>query len=135
MPISDMSPDIADQMAKSVVRGYLVGVFFGSRAMVLLPIPIGIAMFVFTPSYTGLLVHSGAAGFAILLLTFVVIACGYALTEVAIRMWHKGRIALGTLVAVASLLFCAFPSLWLVLLGPAIIVIIQKPQSTASPGR
>jgi len=134
MPISDMSPDIADQMAKSVVRGYLVGVFFGSRAMgllpipMLLPIPIGIAMFVFTPSYTGLLVHSGAAGFAILLLTFVVIACGYALTEVAIRMWHKGRIALGTLVAVASLLFCAFPALWLVLLGPAIVVIIQKPQ-------
>ena len=114
-------------MAKSLVHGYLVGVFYGSRAMVLLPIPIGIAMFVFAPSYTGVLVRS-AVGFVALLLAVAVMACGYALTEVAIRMWRKGRVGLGALVAVASLVFLAFPALWLVLLGPALVILIQRPQ-------
>jgi drug/metabolite transporter (DMT)-like permease len=95
--------------------------------MVLLPIPIGIAMFVFAPSYSGVLIRS-AVGFVVLLLAVVVMACGYALTEVAIRMWHRGKVGVGTLVAVASLVFCAFPALWLVLLGPAVVILIQKPQ-------
>src|SRR5438445_10965462 len=119
--------DLGARMAKSLVRGYLIGAFYGSRAMVLLPIPIGIAMFVFAPSYTGALVRS-AVGFVVLLLAVVVMACGYALTEIAIRMWHKGRVGVGALVAVASLVFCAFPALWLVLLGPALVILIQKPQ-------
>lgn len=95
--------------------------------MVLLPIPIGIAMFLFAPSYAGALVRS-AVGFMVLLLAAVVMACGYALTEVAIRMWHRGRVGVGALVGVASLVFCAFPALWLVLLGPALVIVIEKPQ-------
>jgi len=114
-------------MAQSLVRGYLVGVFYGSRAMVLFPIPIGIAMFVFAPSYAGVLVRS-VVGFGVLLLAVVLMACGYGLSEVAIRMWHKGRVGAGALVAVASLVFCAFPALWLVLIGPALVILIQKPQ-------
>jgi len=106
-------------------RGYMKGVLLGIRLLPLIPIPIGIAMFVFTPSYTMPMVHSGL-GIAMLGLALGLVAAGYALSGVATRFLRTRRLGVGLLLAVVSVFFCTFPALWLVLLGPAVLILIQQ---------
>ena len=117
---SDLGTSIA-----LIGRGYLTGLYLGIRLLPLLPIPVGIAMFVFIPSYATPMVHN-AVGIVMLVLALGLVAGGYALSAVAIGFFRTRRIAVGLLLAVVSLLFCAFPALWLVLLGPAVVIVLQK---------
>ena len=82
-------------------------------------------MFVFTPSYTMPMVHSGL-GIAMLGLALGLVAAGYALSGVATRFLRTRRLGVGLLLAVVSVFFCTFPALWLVLLGPAVLILIQQ---------
>jgi hypothetical protein len=106
-------------------RGYMKGVLIGIRLLPLIPIPIGIAMFAFTPSYTMPMVHSGL-GIAMLVLALGLVAGGFALSRVATRFLSTRRLGVGLLLAVVSVFFCTFPALWLVLIGPALVILIQK---------
>jgi uncharacterized transporter YbjL len=101
------------------------GVLFGIRLVPLIPLPVAIAMFVFIPSYTTPMVRSGL-GIAMLVLALGLIAGGYALSGVAARFLRTHRLGVGLLLAVVSVLFCTFPALWLVLIGPALLIVIQK---------
>jgi hypothetical protein len=106
-------------------RGYMKGVLIGIRLLSLIPIPIGIAMFAFTPSYTMPMVHSGL-GIAMLVLALGLVAGGFALSGVATRFLRTRRLGVGLLLAVVSVFFCTFPALWFVLIGPALVILIQK---------
>jgi hypothetical protein len=103
----------------------LVRAFMALRLLALIPIPIAVAMFVFTPTYTRPMVGSGL-GIAILVLTLGFVAGGYALSAAAVRFVRSRRIGVGLLLAIVSVFFCTFPALWLVLIGPAAVILIQK---------
>jgi hypothetical protein len=103
----------------------LVRAFMALRLLALIPIPIAVAMFVFAPTYTRPMVGSGL-GIAILVLAVGFVAGGYALTAAAVRFVRSRRIGVGLLLALVSVFFCTFPALWLVLIGPAAVILIQK---------
>ena len=100
------------------------GVFLGLRLVSLLPIPVGIAMLVFTPTY---MIHT-ALGIALLVLGLGFAAGGYGLSAVAIGFLRARRLGIGVLLAFVSVFFCTFPALWLVLLGPAVPLLLKPAQ-------
>jgi hypothetical protein len=99
------------------------GLAIGARLAALVPIPIGIAMFAFAPNYTTELVGS-PIGWLLLLLAIAFTAGGYAANELAIRLSRKGNLPIGTALIAASTVFLTFPALWLVLIGPAVVIYI-----------
>jgi hypothetical protein len=103
-------------------------VFFAIRLFAFAPVPICIALFVFTPGYTMPMIHS-ALGIAMLVLAGGFVAGAYALSSVAIKFLRTRRMAVGLLLYAVSVLFCTFPALWLVFLGPAVLTLIQKQPS------
>jgi hypothetical protein len=102
-------------------------VIFALRLSALLPIPAGILMAVFTPNYTLQLVRS-VPGIVVLVVALGFTAGGYVVSAVAARFVRGGRILLGLVLSLTSLVFCTFPALWLVFLGPAVLIFIQKTQ-------
>jgi len=81
-------------------------------------------MFVFTPVYTSVLFQQ-ALGIVILLLEVLFTAGGYFVSGLAIELFKRRRTGLGVLLAIGSLVLCTFPALWLVLLGPAALILMR----------
>jgi len=63
----------------------------------------------------------GLLGFGV-----VVIAAGYAATYLAVRLLRAGRPIAVVLVVLATTFLCAFPALWVVLLGPALLILMSS---------
>jgi hypothetical protein len=63
-------------------------------------------------------------GIGLLAFGLVVIAAGYAATYLAVRLLRAGRPIAVVLVVVATTFLCAFPALWVVLLGPALLILM-----------
>ena len=91
-----------------------------------IPIAIGIAMFVITPSYTAELLRS-PIGWLLLALGIAFTAGGYAVNEFAIRLSRKGMLPIGAALVAISTVLLPFPALWMVFIGPALVVFIQHP--------
>jgi hypothetical protein len=102
----------------------------GMRLWVLFPVGLAVVLTILTPSYWRTFL-SAPLGIAILTAGLIVIAGGFVLTEVAGRLMRRGQ---GGLVAGIALLvgtfFLQFITLWIVLLGPAIVILF----STKQPG-
>ena len=96
------------------------------RLWALVPIPLGIAMFFITPSYTTELIRS-PIGWLLLALEIMFTAGGYALNEFAVRLSRKGKLPIGAALIAVSTVFLTFPALWIAFLGPALVVFIQHP--------
>lgn len=109
-------------LASRVVLGLAIGV----RLWALIPIPLGIAMFSMTPSYTTELLRS-PIGWLLLALGIAFTAGGYAVNELAVRLSRKGKLPVGALLIVVSTIFLTFPALWIVFVGPALVVLLQHP--------
>jgi hypothetical protein len=102
------------------------GIAIGVRLWALIPIPLGIAMFFITSSYTTELVRS-ALGWLLLALEIAFSAAGYAVNEFAVRLSRKGKLPVGAALIAVSTAFLTFPALWIVFLGPALVVLFQHP--------
>lgn len=75
-----------------------------------------------TPNYMAPMFHD-PLGIALLAVAAVVVAAGDAATVLAARMLRAGRPLLTIALLLVSTFVCAFPALWLVLLGPAIVIV------------
>jgi len=71
------------------------------------------------------------SSFGVGLLAFgaLVIAAGYAATYLAVRLLRSGRPIAVVLVVLATTFLCAFPALWVVLLGPALLILMRSSAS------
>ena len=68
-------------------------------------------------------------GVGLLVFGVVVIAAGYAATYFAARLLRAGRPIAVVLVVLATTFLCAFPALWVVLLGPALLILMSSQPS------
>ena len=95
-----------------------------SLVVLTLPIVLVLVMLVVSPTYVEPMVRQ-PLGLALLGFGVVVLALGYGATYAAVRMLRAGRPTWVFLVVVATTIFCAFPTLWVVLLGPALLILLQ----------
>ena len=95
----------------------------GCRAFLVLPPLAGAFSVIATPNYYRPIVE-GVAGIAILVLAALVLIAAYSLNEAGGRLMRSGRL-IGMLLCVASVI-CTFATLWLVLLGPALVLTLQR---------
>jgi hypothetical protein len=98
------------------------------RIWVVFPLGLGVLLAILTPTYWRP-VLSSALGIAILTAGAIVIAGGFVLTEVAGRLMRRGggRLAAGVGL-LAGTFFLQFITLWIVLLGPAILILVNTKQ-------
>ena len=68
-------------------------------------------------------------GVGLLVFGVVVIAAGYAATYFAVRLLRAGRPVAVVLVVLATTFLCAFPALWVVLLGPPLLILMSSQPS------
>ncbi|HET7421175.1 MAG TPA: hypothetical protein VFL27_12410 [Candidatus Dormibacteraeota bacterium] len=115
-------PDFPAELPRSVALGVVTGV----RIWSVLPIPLGIAMFFVAPSYQTEMLRS-PTGWLLLALWIALTASAYAVNEYAIRLSRRGRWPIGALLIAATTMFLTFPALWIVFLGPALVVLLQQP--------
>ena len=89
-----------------------------------LPIVIGLVMFFVSPTYWTPMVQE-PVGVFLLGIGVVLVAAGYGATYLAVRLLRAGRVAWVFLVVVATTFLLTFPALWVVLLGPALLILLQ----------
>jgi hypothetical protein len=105
---------------------YMLRILVVSQVMVLILPVIMLVVFSFvTSSYMRPMFHD-PLGFLLLAIAAVVLVVGAGLTLLAVRMMRSGRPLLTVALLLVSTLVCAFPALWLVLLGPALVVISHQ---------
>ena len=98
------------------------------RIWVLFPLGLGLLLALLAPSYWRP-VLSAPLGLAILTGGLIVIAGGFALIEVAGRLMRRGHGGLAAGIAIlACTFFLQFITLWIVLLGPAIVILVNTKQ-------
>jgi hypothetical protein len=98
------------------------------RLWVLFPLGLGALLAILTPTYWRP-VLSSALGIAILTAGVIVIAGGFVLTEVAGRLMRRGGGGLAAGIALLAGTFSLqFITLWIVLLGPAIVIVVTTKQ-------
>ena len=103
----------------------MAGLYLTIRLIYALPV-FGAALFVIgEPSYFKLMFEQ-ATGIIVLLLAGGLVAVGIFLSELAIRLLKRRRIVVGIVLEAISLLACSFPSLWIFLLGPAVVVLMNQ---------
>jgi len=101
---------------------YVLRMLVVSQVMFLiLPIILLVVLSFVTPAYMTPMFHD-PLGLLLLAVAAVVLAAGGGLTLLAVRMLRAGRPLLTIVLLLVSTLVCAFPALWLVLLGPAVVV-------------
>jgi hypothetical protein len=102
---------------------YLTWIFVVSQsAFLILPIILLVVFAFLTPSYMAPMFHD-PLGIGLLASAAVVLVAGGAVTLLAFRMMRAGRPLLTIALLLVSTIVCVFPALWLVLLGPAIVVV------------
>jgi hypothetical protein len=116
------SPDSRADLGSRMAWGLATAV----RVSAALPIPILVAMFLIAPSYTTQLVRN-PIGWLVLLLAIAFTAGAYGVNELAVRLCRKGKVPVGAALIAASTVLLTFPALWLVLIGPALVVFIEHP--------
>ena len=93
-------------------------------ACLALPVVIVPVMIIVTPGYFQPMVHE-PLGLLLLSLGIVVFAAGCGASYLAVRMVRTGRPLWAVLIAVAITFLVTFPVLWVVLLGPAILILMR----------
>ena len=99
---------------------------FASRFLTLLPIAVAVLLAVTSPTYFGPM-FSTPVGVGLLVAGTFAIAGGYGLSEVGARLARRegARLAWG-LVLICAVWLLQFFVLWIVLLGPAIVILSQQ---------
>lgn len=101
----------------------------GMLCWVLFPIALAVVMAIVTPTYWGPM-FSTRAGIGMLGAGLLAIAIGGALALIARKLAKPSR---GSLLAGVAILLVAFLiqffTLWVVLLGPALIILVSPPQT------
>ena len=49
------------------------------------------------------------------------------MNDFAVRLFRRGKLPVGALLIAVSTIFLTFPALWIVFIGPALVVFIQHP--------
>jgi hypothetical protein len=91
-------------------------------AILILPIIMLAVFSIVTPSYMAPMFHD-PLGILLLGVAAVVLVAGGAANLLAVRMLRAGRPMLTIALLLVSTIVCAFPALWLVLLGPALVIL------------
>ena len=89
-----------------------------------LPVVIVPVMLIVSPAYFQPMVHE-PLGIFLLVLGVVVFAAGCGAAYLAVRMQRRGRSVVAILLVLAITIFVTFPTLWVVLLGPAILILMR----------
>ncbi len=92
--------------------------------MLTLPVVFVVLLLINSPTYMDPMFRD-PLGVALLVLGVVVVASGCAATYLAVRLLRAGRLRLVFLLVVATTFICSFPALWVVLLGPALLILLQ----------
>lgn len=104
---------------------YVLRILVVSQVLTLiLPVILLVVFSFITPTYMASLFHD-PVGWLLLGVAGVVLAAGGGITFLAIRMLRAGRPLVTIALLLASTIVCAFPALWLVLLGPAIVIVLK----------
>ena len=101
-------------------------VLVGQSALLVLPVILLVVFSFLTPTYTAPMFHD-PLGIALLAVAAVVLVAGGAVNLLGVRMLRTGRPLVTIALLLVSTILCAAPALWLVLLGPAIVVVSHKP--------
>jgi hypothetical protein len=112
--------------ASNLASRFVLGVAVGVQLSPLIPVPVAIAMAFFAPTYTGEFLRS-PLGWLLLVLAIAFTVGGYAVNRVAVRLSRNGKLAIGAPLVAVSTFFLTFPALWIVLLGPAVLILIERP--------
>lgn len=117
--------------ATSTATGHLDPLTLAVIAMrfwVFFPVGLGVLLAILTPTYWPPML-SAPLGIAILSVGVIVVAGGFALTEVADRLMRRGAGGLAAGIALMAVtFFLQFITLWIVLLGPAILILVNAKQ-------
>ena len=97
-----------------------------ARIVALLPAGFGLVIGLITPTYFRPMVTS-QVGFALLAVGATCVAGGYGLMELAIRLMKRRHLLVAVMAAVLSLLI-EFFTVWIILLGPALIILATSAQ-------
>jgi hypothetical protein len=105
------------------LRYYVTWFFVACVAFVLvLPILMLVLFSFLTPTYMAPMFHD-PLGIVLLGVAVVVLVTGGGATLLAVRRLRAGKPQLATVLILAVTFLVAFPALWLVLLGPALVTI------------
>ena len=98
----------------------------GQSALLILPVILLVVVSFLTPSYTDPM-YRDPLGIALLVAAALVLFAGGGLNFVAFRMLRAGRPLITIALALVTTIVCVFPALWLILLGPAVLIVLKKP--------
>lgn len=102
---------------------YMIRMLVVSQVLVLILPVISLVVFSFvTPTYMAPTFHD-PLGLLLLGAAVVLLAAGGGVTLLAVRMMRAGRTLVTIGLLLVSTIVCAAPALWLVLLGPAIVMV------------
>lgn len=105
------------------LRYYLTWFLVAAVVFVLvLPVVMLVAFSFLTPTYMAPMFHD-PLGILLLGVAAAVEVAGGGATLLAVRRLRAGKPQLVTVLILAVTFLCAFPALWLVLLGPALVTI------------
>jgi hypothetical protein len=93
---------------------------------VLFPAGLALLMWLVTPTYFRPM-YTSLVGWVLLAALATLTVGGYALIEFAIRLARRGHVALGVVTAVVYSLIGPFLAVWIVLLGPAALILMSRP--------
>ena len=109
-----------------VVFGWIAVI--ANVVMLSLPAVFVVFFLINSPTYMDPMIRD-PLGVALLVLGVVVVAAGYAATYLAVRLLRARRPGWVFLLVVATTFICSFPALWLVLLGPAVVILMHRPSA------
>lgn len=98
------------------------------RFVVFFPVGLGLLMAILTPTYWGPML-STPLGIAMLSAGVIEVAGAFVVTEVAGQLMRRGTRGIAAGIAlVAITFFLQFITVWIVLLGPAILILVNARQ-------
>jgi hypothetical protein len=81
-------------------------------------------MFFVAPTYSAPLLQS-LLGWLLIALAITLTAGGYVVNQVAVGLVRRGKLAIGAALVAVSTVFLTFPALWIVFLGPAVLILVE----------
>src|SRR4029077_9066900 len=121
-PTSSVSQNTSDRQNEGTGLRIL---WTALRLWVLFPAGLALFMWLVTPTYFRPM-YTSLVGFVLLGVLATMTVGGYAFIEFAVWLARRGHVVVGVLVGVAYGVMGPFRAMWLVLLGPAALILMSR---------